>query len=58
MIPGSGTSPGEMATQSSILAREIPWREEPGGLQSIMSQELDMTYGLNNNNNLQQEYER
>ena len=22
---------------------EIPWREEPGGLQSIGSQELDMT---------------
>jgi len=21
----------EMATQSSILAREIPWTEEPGG---------------------------
>ena len=24
----------EMATQSSILAWEIPWTEEPGGLQS------------------------
>ena len=24
-----------MATNSSILAWEIPWREEPGGLQSI-----------------------
>ena len=23
-----------MATQSSILAQEIPWTEEPGGLQS------------------------
>ena len=23
----------EMATQSSILAWEIPWTEEPGGLQ-------------------------
>ena len=22
----------EMAAHSSILAREIPWREEPGGL--------------------------
>ena len=22
----------EMATHSSILAREIPWKEEPGGL--------------------------
>ena len=25
----------EMATHSSILAFEIPWTEEPGGLQSI-----------------------
>ena len=25
----------EMATHSSILAREIPWTEEPGGLQSM-----------------------
>ena len=27
-----------MATHSSILAWRIPWREEPGGLQSIESQ--------------------
>ena len=27
----------EMATHSSILAWEIPWTEEPGGLQSIWS---------------------
>ena len=25
----------EMATPSSILARVIPWIEEPGGLQSV-----------------------
>jgi len=25
----------EMTTHSSILAWEIPWTEEPGGLQSI-----------------------
>ena len=25
----------EMATHSSILAGEIPWTEEPGGLQSM-----------------------
>ena len=32
-IPGSGRSPEEgMATHSSILAWEIPWTEEPGGL--------------------------
>ena len=42
-IPGSGRSPGEeMATYSSILAWRIPWIGEPGGLQSIESQELDM----------------
>ena len=35
MVPGSGRSSGEgMATQSSILAWEIPWRDELGGLQS------------------------
>ena len=27
----------EMATHSSILAWEIPWTEEPGGLQSMGS---------------------
>ena len=27
-----------MATHSSILAWKIPWTEEPGGLQSILSQ--------------------
>ena len=33
----------EMATHSSTLAWRIPWREEPGGLQSMGSQELDTT---------------
>ena len=33
----------EMATHSSILAWEIPWMEEPGGLQSMGCQELDTT---------------
>ena len=28
----------ELATHSSVLAWEIPWTEEPGGLQSIESQ--------------------
>ena len=33
LIPGSGRSlEKEMATHSSILAWEIPWTEEPGGL--------------------------
>ena len=30
----------EMATHSSILTWEIPWREEPGGLQSMGSQRV------------------
>ena len=29
----------ELATHSSVLAWEIPWTEEPGGLQSMRSQE-------------------
>ena len=33
----------EMATHSRILDWQIPWTEEPGGLQSTGSQELDMT---------------
>ena len=33
----------EMATHSSILAWKILWIEEPGGLQSMRSQESDMT---------------
>ena len=28
----------EMATHSSILVWEIPWTEEPGGLQSMVLQ--------------------
>ena len=28
----------EMATHSSIIAWKIPWMEEPGGLQSMGSQ--------------------
>ena len=30
----------EMATHSNILAWEIPWMEEPGGLQSMGSQRV------------------
>ena len=30
-------------TDSSILAWEIPWTEEPGGLQSMSCKELDTT---------------
>ena len=36
----------EMATHSSILAWEIPWTEEPGGLQSMGLQESDTTEQL------------
>ena len=47
MIPSLGwKDPLEegMATHSGILAwRDIPWTEEPGGLQSMVSQELDTT---------------
>ena len=36
----------ETATHSSVLTWEIPWTEEPAGLQSMGHKELDMT--LNN----------
>ena len=40
LIHGSGRPPleKEMATHSSILAWEIPWTEEPGGLLPTGSQ--------------------
>ena len=41
-----------MATHSSILAWRIPWTEEPGGLQSMGSQEPDMTERLNHHHHL------
>ena len=36
-----------MATHSSILAWRIPWMEEPDGLQSMGSRELDTAERLN-----------
>ena len=40
-VPGSGRSPAEgNGTHSSILAWEIPWTEEPGGLQSMELQRV------------------
>ena len=40
----------EMATHSSILAWRIPWKEKPGGLQSMgLKKESDMTEQLNHN---------
>ena len=43
-IPGSGRSPGEEnGNPSSILTWRIPWTEEPGGLQSMGSQESGTT---------------
>ena len=50
-IRDAGSIPGQedplekgMATHSSVLAWEIPWTEEPGGLQSFgLQKELDMS---------------
>ena len=48
LIPGLGRFSEEscMATHSSDFAWEIPWTEEPGGLQSMGSQRVYMTEGL------------
>ena len=44
--PGWGGPPEKgMATRSSILAWRVPWKEEPGGLQSPVA-ELDKTQWL------------
>ena len=40
-IPGLGRSPGiGTGTSSSILAWRIPWKKEPGGIQSMGSQRV------------------
>ena len=38
-----------MATYSSVLPWEIPWTEEPGGLQSMGSQKSQTTERLDSN---------
>ena len=38
----------KMVTHSSILAWEIPWTEDPGGLQFMGRKESDTTERLNN----------
>ena len=43
LIPGLGGSTGEGNSNSIILLWRIPWTEEPGRLQSMGSQESDMT---------------
>jgi len=40
---GNGKLEKEMAIHFSFLAWRITWTEEPGRLQSMGSQELDMT---------------
>ena len=42
----SGLGRWEMATHSRTPAWKIPWRKEPGGLQSWGHKELDMTKRL------------
>ena len=49
-VAGSGDPlEEERATTSVFLPSEIPGTEEPGRLQSVGSQESDMTYRLNTN---------
>ena len=38
-----------LATHSSILARKIPWTEEPSGLQSRGSHQILFSYIFNSN---------
>ena len=48
----------EIATHSSILAWEIPWKEEPDGLQSMGSQESNTTQTQLDHHHLLCEYLR
>ena len=55
LIPGDPMDPEdplekEMATDSSILSWEIPWTEEPGGLQSMGLQSVGQIIMITNNN--------
>ena len=50
-LGGEGPLEEEMATHSSILAREIPWTEEPGGLQSTGSQRVGQDLGTKTTTN-------
>ena len=53
LIRRLGGSPGkEMGTHSSILIWEIPWTEEPGGLQFIESQKSLTQLSDETNNNI------
>ena len=45
--------PWRRATHSSILAWEIPWTDDPGGLQSMESQIVGRVSNYNNRNHLQ-----
>ena len=33
----------EMATHSIVIAQRIPWTEEPGGVQSMRSQRVEVS---------------
>ena len=45
-IPGWGRFPGEGNSNPVFLPGEIPWKEEPGGLQSMGCKESDTTEWL------------
>ena len=42
----------ELATHSTILAWEIPWMKDPGGLQSMGLQRVQHDLATNNNNGM------
>ena len=42
----------EVATHSSLLVWDIPWTEEPGGLQSVGPQRVNTTQRLNHRQQL------
>ena len=50
-IPRLGRSPGEgKGNPSSILAWEIPWTEDPGGLQSMGFQRVRIAWFMHYEN--------
>ena len=48
----------EMATHSSFIAWEIPWTEEPGGLQSVGSKRVGHDRAIEHHTQMQSSFSR
>ena len=52
LVPALGRSSGEgNGTTSSILAWKVPWAEDPGGLESMVSEKTQAQFSYSTPNN-------